>query len=161
MSFNGLNAFNRPIHLLGQRLVYLPLVEEPFLRLKLPGVNHSDLLPIRPIYSEDAHAANRHTQVEKPGLNRKPRRVRQQPNREGIFERFFDFLQRQRTIEIEGRIIPIKLHRGSIVYRSPMQCRYIVFTRMGKACQRKMTNLKESCPILYQRKPLIAVGSAR
>jgi len=65
------------------------------------------------------------------------RRIRQQPDRERVLERFLDFLQRQRAIEIEGRIIPIKLHIGwiVIVISTPMQCLYIVFTGALKACQ--------------------------
>jgi len=123
--------------LLSQRLVEFALVKEPFFRLELPGVNHADLLPVRAVNTEDPGSGTGNAQIEKPGLGREPRRVRQQPNREGIFERFFDFLQIQRAIEIEGRIIPIKLHIGSIVYRSPMQCRYIVFTHERNDCQQE------------------------
>jgi len=111
-----------------QGLVHLPLVKEPFFRLKRPRVEHPHLFPVRSIYTEDSRAPRRHPQVEKPGLHRKPWRVRQQPHRKGILKGFFDFPLRQRAIEIEGRTIPIKLHSSLIVNVTPMQCLYIVFT---------------------------------
>jgi len=118
-----------------QRLVEFALIEEPFFGLEVTGVNDPNLFPVRPVNTENAGSGAADAQVKKPGLSHKPWRIRQQPNREGIFERFFDFLQSQRTIEIERRVIPIKLHSGSIVYRSPMQCRYIVFTQALDLCQ--------------------------
>jgi hypothetical protein len=111
-----------------QGLVQFSLIEEPFFGLERSGEDNPDLPAVGPINTEDACACNRDAEVKKPGLGREPRGIGQQANREGIFERFFDFLQSQRTIEIEGRIIPIKLHRGLIVYRMPMQCLYNVFT---------------------------------
>ena len=95
-----------------QRLIHLPLIEESFFRLERPRVDDPDLLAVRPIHAEDPDAAGRHAQVEKPRLHRKPRRIRQQPDRKRIFKRFFYFSLRQRTIGIEGRIVPIKLHIG-------------------------------------------------
>src|SRR6267378_8671043 len=112
---------------LSQRLVHLPLIEEPFLGLKLTRENHANLFPICPIYTEDPCARCRHPKVEKPGLHRKPRRIRQQPHRKWVLKGLFYFPLRQRTL-IEGRIIPIKLHNGLIVNSLPMQCLYFVFT---------------------------------
>jgi hypothetical protein len=109
-------------------LVHFLLVEEALFRLERARMDNAYLFAVGPIDTEDAGPAGGHAEVEKPGLHRKPGRIRQQPYRERVFERFFDFLQRQRAIEIEGRIIPIKLHNGSIVFRSPMQCIYDVFT---------------------------------
>ena len=126
---------------LGQGLVQFLLVEEAFFGLKGAGVNDPELFPISPIDAEDAHPAGGVAEVKEPGLDREAGRIGQEPNRKGVFERFFDFLQSQRAIEIEGRIGPIKLHKrveglgGSIVFSSPMQCRYIVFTWVGGLCQ--------------------------
>jgi hypothetical protein len=45
-------------------------------------------------------------------------------------------LSRQRTIQIEGRIVPIKLHKWvNCILKTPMQCVYIVFTSGVPACQ--------------------------
>src|ERR1043166_3523270 len=116
-------------HSLRQRLVHFSLVKKSFFGLEGPGVQHADLFSVGAIDAENADPAGGHTDVEKSCLDRKPRRIGQQLDRERVLERFFDFLQRQRTIEIEGRIIPIKLHTiGLIVYVTPMQCLYIVFT---------------------------------
>ncbi len=114
---------------MSQILFQLALVEESFLGLKWPRIKNPDLLSIGPIYTEDAYSTCRGAKIEKPGLNRKAWGIRQQPDRKGVLKRFLNFLQRQRAIQIEGRIIPIKLHiRCSIVYVTPMQCNYIVFT---------------------------------
>jgi len=121
--------------LLRQRLVEFALIEEPFFGLEMTGVNDPNLFPVRSVNTKNTGSGTADAQVEKPRLSGKPRRIRQQPNHEGIFERFFDFLQSQRAIEIERRVIPIKLHSSSIVYRSPMQCRYIVFTQVLDVCQ--------------------------
>ena len=98
-------------------------------------MDDSYLLAVGTVYAENPSSATGRSQVKKPGLSREPWRVGQEPNREGILERFFDFLQSQRAIEIEGWIGPIKLHSSSIVINSPMQCRYIVFTHEAKRCQ--------------------------
>ena len=104
-------------------------------RLKWPGVNDPDLLAVGPVNTEDPDASCGHPQVEKPGLDRKPGRIRQQTDRERIFERFFDIPLRQRAAHIEGRISPIKLHKELIVNSSAMQCSYIVFTHWLPFCQ--------------------------
>src|SRR6266404_2889910 len=120
----------------GKHLIELPLIEETLFGLKRSGMDDSDLLPVGPIHTENTSAASGHPQVKKPGLDRKSRRIRQYPHRKRIFERFFDLLQRQRTIEIEGRIIPIKLHTiGWNVFSTPMQCLYFVFTWWRRHCQ--------------------------
>ena len=113
---------------MGQSLVHLPLVEESFFGLKRPGIDDPNQLAVGPIDAEDADAADRHTQVKKPGLDGEPWGIRQEPNGERVFKRFFDFSLRQRAFGIKRRIIPIKLHRVRVVYQSAMQCRYNVFT---------------------------------
>src|SRR5882672_5955323 len=61
---------------LRQILVHLPLIEESFLRLKGPRKDDADLFAVRAIHAKDASAVDGHAQVEKPGLDRKPRGVR-------------------------------------------------------------------------------------
>ncbi|HEX7576449.1 MAG TPA: hypothetical protein VF430_00265 [Verrucomicrobiae bacterium] len=111
-----------------QGLIHFPLVKEPFLRFKRPAVQDPDELSIRPIHAENSNAARRHSQVEKTRLNAKPRRIRQQPDGKRIFKGLFNFPLGQRTIQLEGRIVPIKLHNELTVNRTPMQCLYNVFT---------------------------------
>ena len=135
-----------------QRLIQLPLIKNPLFRLKWPRMDHSDLLAIGPVHRKNSNSARRHPQVKKPGLDRKSRRIRQNLHRKRVFKRLFDFLQSQRTIEIEGRIIPIELHIGSIVYRKPMQCLYIVFTHGTYLCQLFVAFLR------LQNKPFRGIG---
>src|SRR5215471_1834304 len=100
-----ITRFHRPA-LLRQSLFALPLIEEPFLRLKRPRMKHSNLLAVGSIHAEHSNAASRHPQVEKPRLNRKARRIRQHPQSKRIFKRFLYLTLRQRTVQIEGRVIP-------------------------------------------------------
>src|ERR1019366_200326 len=81
-----------------QTLIHFPLIEEPFFGLERAGVKDAGLFSVRPIHAEDSIATRRHAQVEVTGLHRKPGRIRQEPDREGVFKRFFDFLQRQRAL---------------------------------------------------------------
>src|SRR5512140_1225614 len=66
------------IRSMGQSLVHLFLVEEPFLRLKEARMNHPDLLPVGAIDTKNTNAACRHAEVEEPRLERKPGCIRQQ-----------------------------------------------------------------------------------
>ena len=113
---------------LRERLVHFSLVEKSFFRLEHAGVQDADGFSIRPIHAENADAARRHSKIEKARLKAEPRRVGQQPDCERVFKRLFNFPLIQRTIQIEGRIVPIELHIGLIVNNTPMQCDYIVFT---------------------------------
>ena len=153
-AFSPSTDLTRLTCLLGQRLVELALVKEAFFRLKRASVDDPDLLTVGSIHTEDSKAAAGHTQVKKPGLSGEPGRIGQKPDREGIFERFFDTLQSQRAIEIERRVIPIKLHSCLIVYRSPMQCRYNVFTHGAKLVKWKIRPIGRIRPIFCREKPL-------
>jgi hypothetical protein len=111
-----------------QRLIHFPLVKKPFFRLKLPGLQDPGQPSVRPIHAQNSNAARRHAQVEKARLDAKPGRVRQQPDGKRIFKGLFNFPLGQRTIQLKGRIAPIKLHNELVVNRTPMQCIYNVFT---------------------------------
>jgi hypothetical protein len=113
---------------LQQCLIHFPLIEKPLLRFEWPRADDPDLLPVGAINTEHPHPSGGHSQIEETRLNRKTRRIRQYPQRKRILERFFYLPLGQRAIEIEGRIIPIKLHIELFVNRSPMQCLYKVFT---------------------------------
>jgi hypothetical protein len=91
-------------------LIEFPLIEKFFLGLKGSGEDDPDLFSVGAVHTKDTRTSGGHAQVEKPDLNRKPGRVRQKPDRKRILERFLDFLQRQRAIKIEWRIIPVELH---------------------------------------------------
>jgi hypothetical protein len=104
---------------MGQCLVHLPLVEESFLRLEGPGENNPDEFAVGPIDAEDSDAAYGHAEVKKPGLHGEPWGIRQEPNGERVFKRFFDFSLRQRAFGIKRRIIPIKLHRFELYMNLP------------------------------------------
>jgi len=111
-----------------QSLVQLALVKKTLFRFERAGVQNPDQPAIRPICAENSDAARRHAEIEKPGLSAEARRVGQQPDGERILKGLFYFPLSQRTTHFEGRIIPIKLHIGLIVNKTPMQCDYIVFT---------------------------------
>src|SRR6185295_13018684 len=113
---------------LRQRLIHFFLVEESFFRLERPRMYHPNLLAVRAVHTENPGSVCGHSQVEKPRLNRKPPRVRQQPHCKRILKGFFHFPLTQRTIQLEGRVIPIELHIELVVNNSPMQCIYYVFT---------------------------------
>ncbi|MDB6022584.1 MAG: hypothetical protein JWQ04_2441 [Pedosphaera sp.] len=123
--------------LLRQRPIQFALVKKALFRFHGTGVDDPHLLPVRPINTEYSGPVGGHAQVEKPGLNRKPGCVRQQSHRKRIFKRFLNLLSRQRTVQIEGRVIPIKLHMKLIAFKTPTQCNYNVFTWRGLACQMK------------------------
>ncbi|MCU0784394.1 MAG: hypothetical protein MUF81_10195 [Verrucomicrobia bacterium] len=109
-------------------MIHLPLIEEPFFRFERARVQNPDLFSVGSIHTKDPDARRRHAQIEKPRLNREPARVWQQAYRKRIFKRFFDFSLAQRTIQLEGWIIPIKLHIELTANKTPIQCRYNVFT---------------------------------
>src|ERR1051325_10512871 len=113
---------------LRQRLVHFPLVKKPLFRLELPRIEDPDLFSIGPIHTENPRPAGGHPQVEEPRLNGKPGGVRQYPQGKRVFKRLFYLSLRQRTIEIEGRIFPIKLHIElickSLGHAMSLQCIY-------------------------------------
>jgi hypothetical protein len=98
-------------------------------------VQNADGAAVCPIHAENPDAAGGHSQIEKPRLHAKPRLVGQQPDGKRVFKGFFNFPLSQRTIHFKGRIIPIKLHGELIVFNTPMQCNYIVFTLEHGVCQ--------------------------
>src|SRR6266702_2469773 len=150
---------------LGQVLVHFSLIKEAFIRHERARIDDANLFSVRPINTENANAAGRHSQVEKPGLDGEPRRIRQHAQCERVFKRFFDFPQGQRAIKIEGRIIPIKLHTSLIVNETPMQCIYIVFTSGDSICQHilrikrrkkaKTTTATQKAPASYSEDSII------
>jgi hypothetical protein len=114
---------------LRERLVHFPLVEKSFFRLERTRVQNADGAAVRPVNAEDSESAGGHPQIEESRLHSKSRRVGQEPHGKRILKGLFNFPLSQRTIQLKGRIIPIKVHNGSVVNRTPMQCDYIVFTR--------------------------------
>src|ERR1035441_8537483 len=86
--------------------------------------------PVGAIDAHDADATRRHAEVEKPRLHAEPRRVGHQPHGKCVFKGLLNFPLIQRT-KLKRRVIPIELHNGSVVNKSPMQCEYNVFTHAG------------------------------
>src|ERR1019366_6214438 len=115
---------------LGKSLPHFALVEETFFRLKRPRKHHPDLPSVGAIDAHDADATRRHAEVEKPRLHAEPRRVGHQPHGKCVFKGLLNFPLIQRT-KLKRRVIPIELHNGSVVNKSPMQCEYNVFTHAG------------------------------
>src|ERR1700722_11439326 len=70
------NALQNSQPSMRQHLVQLPLIKKSLLRFQRTGVNHPHLLPVRPIHAEDSNSAGGHPHIKKPGLHRKPRRIR-------------------------------------------------------------------------------------
>jgi hypothetical protein len=118
---------------LRERLVHFPLVKKSFLRLERARVQNADGAAVRPVNAENPEATGGHPQIEESRLHAKARRVGQEPHGERILKGLFNFPLSQRTIQLKGRIIPIELHNGSVVNRTPMQCDYNVFTH-GHDC---------------------------
>jgi hypothetical protein len=127
-----------------KRLVHFPLVKKTFFRRKRARVQNADGAAVRPIHAENPDAACGHSQIEEPRLHAKPRRIGQQPDGKRVFKGFLNFPLSQRTIHFKGQIIPIKLHGELIVFNTPMQCNYIVFTLEHDFCQRLSTFFQES-----------------
>jgi hypothetical protein len=130
----------------GQRLVHFSLVKKPLFRLERTGVQNPDQPSVCPIHAENPDPAGGHSQIKKTRLNRKPRRVGQEPDGKRIFKGFLDFPLGQRTIQLKGRIVPIKLHGELVVIDAPIQCLYIVFTRGMGVCQGFLKFFRDKIP---------------
>ena len=80
-----------------ESLIQLALVKKPLFRLHGTRMDDPNLLAISPIHTKYSASTCALTQVKKPGLNREPRRIWQNPHRKGVFKRLLNLLPRQRT----------------------------------------------------------------